>query len=146
MTVPNTNPFSTCATAANMSAGMGLAGLGKTASLTGGATAAPGTALEQLASSLAGSRAAAPSLSATFRLDCGRGPVLSLDGNDYETAVTGTLADVVRRLPVKVSLCTPGGQLSLGAGQHWLTVAPSSISTGTATSSGSGSASRTIIC
>jgi len=90
------------------------------------ATAAPGSALERLASSLAGVHVAAPSLGATFRLDCGQGPVLSLDGNDYQTAVTGTLADVVKRLPVKVSLCTAGGQLSLGAGQHWLTVAPSS--------------------
>jgi arabinofuranan 3-O-arabinosyltransferase len=89
-------------------------------------TAAPGTALEQLARSLADSHAAVPSLSATFRLDCGQGPVLSLDGHDYQTAVTGTLADVVSRLPVTVSLCTRGGQLFLGAGQHWLTVAPSS--------------------
>jgi arabinofuranan 3-O-arabinosyltransferase len=90
------------------------------------ATAAPGAALKQLISSRFGVHAAAPDRNATFRFACGQGPALRLDGKSYRTAVTGTLADLMKRLPVKVSLCTPGGQLSLGAGQHWLKVAPSS--------------------
>ncbi|HEY6787814.1 MAG TPA: alpha-(1-_3)-arabinofuranosyltransferase family protein [Trebonia sp.] len=90
------------------------------------ATVAPGAALKQLISSLSGVHAVAPDLNATFRLACGQGPTLRLDAKSYRTAVTGTLADLMKRLPVKVSLCTPAGQLSLGAGQHWLKVAPSS--------------------
>jgi arabinofuranan 3-O-arabinosyltransferase len=88
------------------------------------ATAAPGTTLKELVSSLAGSHAGPAGLSATFRSACGQGPALRLDGKSYRTAVTGTLADLAQRLPVKISLCTPGGQLPLAAGQHWLKVAP----------------------
>jgi arabinofuranan 3-O-arabinosyltransferase len=84
------------------------------------ATAAPGAALGQLVP------AVTPGLKSTFRFACGQGPTLRLDAKSYRTAVTGTLADLMKRLPVKVSLCTPGGRLSLGAGQHWLKVAPSS--------------------
>jgi arabinofuranan 3-O-arabinosyltransferase len=84
-----------------------------------------GSALDDLISSLADLNVAPASLAAPFRLDCDQGPALRLDGKSYPTAVTGTLADLMQRLPVQVSLCTPGGQPELAPGQHWLEVAPS---------------------
>jgi len=92
-------------------------------SVTGMAVPRAGTALDVLVGSLAGLNASPAS--ATFRLACGSGPVLSLDGKNYRTSVSGTLADLEKGLPVRVSLCTPGGQLFLSSGQHWLTMAPS---------------------
>ncbi|MCW2935705.1 MAG: hypothetical protein JWM19_6667 [Actinomycetia bacterium] len=83
------------------------------------------SATDALIRSLADLNPAPASLGAPFRLGCGRGPVLRLDGKSYPTAVSGTLADLMGRLPVQVSLCTSGGQLSLSRGQHWLKMAPS---------------------
>jgi arabinofuranan 3-O-arabinosyltransferase len=74
---------------------------------------------------LAGLRLAAPSPTATFRLGCGRGPAISVDGRRYLTSVTGTVADLLQLNPVQVHLCTRGGALSLPAGQQVLS-APSS--------------------
>ena len=54
---------------------------------------------------LAGLRVAAPSGQATFRLACGQGPTVSVDGKQYPTEVTGTVADLVQSLPVQVRLC-----------------------------------------
>jgi arabinofuranan 3-O-arabinosyltransferase len=78
---------------------------------------------------LAGLHVAAPDGAATFRLACGRGPAVSVDGKTYPTSVTGTVADLIRSLPVQVELCTPGGQLYLSGGQHWLRAAPTSVFT-----------------
>ncbi len=79
---------------------------------------------------LAGLRVAAPSGEATFRLACGQGPTVSVDGKQYPTEVSGTVADLVQSLPVQVQLCAPGAgsstQLSLSKGQHWLLATPSS--------------------
>ncbi|HEY2077529.1 MAG TPA: alpha-(1-_3)-arabinofuranosyltransferase family protein, partial [Streptosporangiaceae bacterium] len=74
---------------------------------------------------LAGLRLAAPSPTATFRLECGRGPAISVDGRRYLTSVTGTVADLLQLNPVQLHLCTPGGALTLPAGRQVLS-APSS--------------------
>jgi arabinofuranan 3-O-arabinosyltransferase len=76
---------------------------------------------------LAGLRVAAPSGQAGFRLACGQGPTVSIDGKSYPTAVSGTAADLNQFLPVQVRLCAPGGQLALSAGRHWLLATPSSV-------------------
>ena len=71
-------------------------------------------------------RVAAPSDQATFRLACGQGPTVSVDGKQYPTEVSGTVADLVQSLPVQVRLCAPGGQVALSKGRHWLLATPSS--------------------
>jgi arabinofuranan 3-O-arabinosyltransferase len=68
--------------------------------------------------------AGGPDPAARFSLACGRGPVIALDGRKYQTAVTGTLGELSGGLPVDVRLCTPGGAVDLGAGQHRLLAAP----------------------
>jgi arabinofuranan 3-O-arabinosyltransferase len=74
---------------------------------------------------LAGLHLAAPSPTATFRLACGRGPAISVDGRRYRTSVTGTFADLLELNPVRLRLCTPGGSLTLPAGRQVLS-APAS--------------------
>jgi len=75
---------------------------------------------------LAGLHVAVPDGQASFRLACGQGPAISLDGKSYPTSLSGTLADLIQSLPVQVRLCAPGGQLALSGGQHWLLATPSS--------------------
>jgi arabinofuranan 3-O-arabinosyltransferase len=72
---------------------------------------------------------AAPDPSAPFRLRCGQGPSVTVDGRRYQTAVSGTLGELTGGLPVSLRLCTAGGALSLGAGTHRLLAAPSSLFT-----------------
>lgn len=76
---------------------------------------------------LAGLHVATPRAQARFRLACGQGPVISVDGSSYPTSVSGTLADLIKSLPVQVRLCAPGGQLALSAGRHSLLASPSSV-------------------
>jgi arabinofuranan 3-O-arabinosyltransferase len=76
---------------------------------------------------LAGLHAAAPGGQARFRLACGQGPALSIDGKSYATSVSGTAADLIKSLPVQVRVCAPGGQLALSGGRHWLLASPSSV-------------------
>ncbi|WP_282699685.1 alpha-(1-_3)-arabinofuranosyltransferase family protein [Streptomyces sp. CC219B] len=57
----------------------------------------------------------------TFSLPCGRGPVLAVDGELYETSVRGTVRDLTERRPVEVTLCQESrtdGELELGSGAH----------------------------
>ena len=70
---------------------------------------------------LAGLRAVTPSGSVS--LACGQGPALTVDGQVYQTSVSGTLGELSQYLPLPVRLCAPGGALSLGAGRHTLTAA-----------------------
>jgi arabinofuranan 3-O-arabinosyltransferase len=70
---------------------------------------------------LANLRPAAPAASTKFRLACGQGPALRIDGQAYPTAVSGTLGELSGYRPLRVRLCTPGGTLALGAGRHTLT-------------------------
>ncbi|HUN32199.1 MAG TPA: alpha-(1-_3)-arabinofuranosyltransferase family protein [Trebonia sp.] len=93
--------------------------------VTGQAVPTAGSALEALTGSLARLNLSAGGLAAPFRFGCGQGPVLRVDGRSYPTAVSGTLSDLLERLPVQVSMCTRGSQLSLSGGQHWLQATPS---------------------
>ena len=72
---------------------------------------------------LAHLRVVAPDERAPVTLACGRGPVLTIDGQAYQTSVSGTLGELTQYLPVRVRLCSPGGTLPLGAGRHTLTAA-----------------------
>ncbi|MGW1956480.1 alpha-(1-_3)-arabinofuranosyltransferase domain-containing protein [Streptomyces sp. NPDC001920] len=62
-----------------------------------------------------------PRASRTFSLPCGKGPVLAIDGELYQSAVRGTVRDLVERRQVEVTLCQGGredGELRLSAGPH----------------------------
>ncbi|QEV06236.1 alpha-(1-_3)-arabinofuranosyltransferase domain-containing protein [Streptomyces prasinus] len=62
-----------------------------------------------------------PSADREFTLACGKGPVLAVDGRLHETAVQGTVGDLVERRPVDVTLCQEGEEetaLELSAGEH----------------------------
>jgi arabinofuranan 3-O-arabinosyltransferase len=72
---------------------------------------------------LAGLRAVTPDEQARFAVACGQGPALTVDGQVYQTSVSGTIGELSQYLPLAVRLCTPGGTLSLGAGPHTLTAA-----------------------
>jgi len=71
---------------------------------------------------LAGLRPAAPDATAQFSLACGQGPVVTVDGQAYQTAVSGTVGALTQFLPVRVRLCSTDGALPLGAGRHTVTV------------------------
>ena len=62
--------------------------------------------------------------SAPFRLACGSGPVIGLDGHNFATSVSGTLGALAGGLPVSVRLCTPQDTADLAAGQHRLLAEP----------------------
>jgi arabinofuranan 3-O-arabinosyltransferase len=72
---------------------------------------------------LAGLHPEVPVPAARFSLACGKGPVLSVDGRRYLTAVSGTVGDLIHFLPVGIRLCAPAGALRLGQGRHWLATA-----------------------
>jgi arabinofuranan 3-O-arabinosyltransferase len=74
---------------------------------------------------LHGLRRAAPQGSAPFRLACGQGPPVSVDGRIYQTSVTGTIGDLVQLRPVRARVCGNGGTIAVAAGKHQLAAAPS---------------------
>jgi arabinofuranan 3-O-arabinosyltransferase len=78
---------------------------------------------------LAGLQLGTPNPNASFSLACGSGPVISIDGRNLATAVSGTLGELIGELPVDVRLCTPGSSVTLGPGQHRLYVAPGLFTT-----------------
>ena len=62
-----------------------------------------------------------PSPSRAFSLPCGQGPDVAVDGKLYQTSVKGTVADLVERRRVKVTLCQQGrsdSELELASGAH----------------------------
>ncbi|GAB2842518.1 alpha-(1-_3)-arabinofuranosyltransferase [Streptomyces deserti] len=64
-----------------------------------------------------------PSDSRKFSLPCGKGPVLAVDGELYQTGVRGTVRDLTERRAVQVTLCQEGrtdAELELTAGSHRL--------------------------
>jgi arabinofuranan 3-O-arabinosyltransferase len=83
-----------------------------------------------------------PNPQTRFSLACGRGPAVTLDGQSYPTAVSGTLGQLAGNLPVQVRLCTPGSAVSLGSGQHRLLASPGlfTMTDMTLQSAGAGSA------
>jgi len=72
---------------------------------------------------LAGLRAATPDPATRFTLACGKGPALTIDGQVYQTSVSGTIGQLTQFLPVRVDACTLDSTVPLGAGQHTLTAA-----------------------
>jgi arabinofuranan 3-O-arabinosyltransferase len=53
-----------------------------------------------------------------FRLPCGRGPDVTIDGARHPTSASGTVGDLVDGLPVRLSLCGSGKRVGLEAGRH----------------------------
>ncbi|WP_338696201.1 alpha-(1-_3)-arabinofuranosyltransferase family protein [Streptomyces sp. Q6] len=53
-----------------------------------------------------------------FKLPCGKGPAVTIDGTRHRTSARGTLRDLTERRPVDVTLCDT---LTLPAGEHTLT-------------------------
>ncbi|MGC1288902.1 MAG: discoidin domain-containing protein, partial [Streptosporangiaceae bacterium] len=61
---------------------------------------------------------------AKFSLACGSGPVISIDGRNLATSVSGTLGELSGGLPVSVRLCSQDSSVTLGSGKHRMYVAP----------------------
>ena len=59
-----------------------------------------------------------PNMNRTFRLACGGGPTVQIDGRTMQTSITGTLDDLIDLAPLPITLCTPPGGLRLSAGTH----------------------------
>jgi arabinofuranan 3-O-arabinosyltransferase len=74
-------------------------------------------------------RLAAPAASARFALGCGQGPVVTIDRQRYQSAVSGTVGQLLHSLPVQVRLCTAGSAVNLAPGRHWLLAAPTPVFT-----------------
>lgn len=70
---------------------------------------------------LAGLSTGIPAPGAPFRLGCGRGPPVTVDGHTYPTSVSGTVNDLTDFTPLPLHLCTKRAALTLSAGRHWLT-------------------------
>jgi arabinofuranan 3-O-arabinosyltransferase len=69
---------------------------------------------------LASLGAGIPAATAPFRLSCGQGPPLTVDGRTYPTSVSGTVRDLIRLAPLPLHVCTAKALLALQAGRHWL--------------------------
>ncbi len=61
-----------------------------------------------------------PAAAAPFRLACGQGPPLTVDGRTYPTSVSGTVRNLINLTPLPLHLCTGQATLALPAGWHWL--------------------------
>ncbi|WSQ08794.1 DUF3367 domain-containing protein [Streptomyces sp. NBC_01231] len=62
-----------------------------------------------------------PKADRTFSLPCGKGPVLAVDGEVFQTGVKGRVRDLTERRPVQVTVCQSsrvGDKLELTAGSH----------------------------
>ena len=60
-------------------------------------------------------------LKAPFAVPCGSGPTLTIDGTKYETSVSGTVGDFYALRTMPLTVCTPGGTVSVATGTHTLT-------------------------
>jgi arabinofuranan 3-O-arabinosyltransferase len=96
----------------------------------GSGSGTPALGLSELSiPALAGLHVGGPAASTTFSLPCGQGPSITLDGQAIQTAVSGTLGDLDRGLPVQMRSCTPGGAVTLGSGRHDLVATPGLFTT-----------------
>ncbi|MEU6544028.1 alpha-(1-_3)-arabinofuranosyltransferase family protein [Streptomyces sp. NPDC046859] len=62
-----------------------------------------------------------PDTGRPFTLPCGKGPVVAVDGELYETGARGTVRDLVERRRIEVTLCQGGrgeAGVRLSAGEH----------------------------
>jgi len=69
---------------------------------------------------LASLRTGIAATTAPFRLGCGQGPPLTVDGNTYPTSVSGTVRDLIGLTALPLRVCTGGAVLALPPGRHWL--------------------------
>ncbi len=61
-----------------------------------------------------------------FTVPCGQGPAVTLDGFTYDTAVAGTLADVIAHRPLRLRPCADSeGGIDLPSGEHEVSTARS---------------------
>ena len=65
---------------------------------------------------LASLRTGIPAATTPFRLGCGQGPPLTVDGRTYPTSVSGTVRDLTDLTPLPLHLCTRGTALALPRG------------------------------
>ncbi|WP_328403369.1 alpha-(1-_3)-arabinofuranosyltransferase [Streptomyces sp. NBC_00390] len=63
-------------------------------------------------------RAPQPDPDKAFALPCGKGPVVSVDGQFLETRAEGRVRDLTERRPVEISLCTDGSRVALDRRTH----------------------------
>ncbi|QNP67195.1 alpha-(1-_3)-arabinofuranosyltransferase domain-containing protein [Streptomyces genisteinicus] len=63
-------------------------------------------------------RSPRPDPEKTFSLPCGKGPVVSVDGQFLETRAEGRVRDLTDRRPIAVSLCTDGSRVALDRRTH----------------------------
>ncbi|MBA2805908.1 DUF3367 domain-containing protein [Streptomyces sp. KM273126] len=66
-------------------------------------------------------RAEQPADAIAFSLPCGKGPVLAIDDELYETSASGSVQDLRERRPVDLKLCQQGAsntELDLSSGSH----------------------------
>jgi arabinofuranan 3-O-arabinosyltransferase len=97
-------------------------------------------------------RAPQPDPERTFTLPCGKGPVLSVDGQFLETRAEGRVRDLTGRRPVEVSLCTDGSRVDLDERTHTveakdagpLAVTGVTLATGTPASAAEAGAERAL--
>lgn len=69
---------------------------------------------------LSGLRPATLAPNVPFKLPCGSGPAVTLDGRSLPTRVFGNVGRLVAFDPVHVRLCGSRARLPLAAGRHWL--------------------------
>ena len=97
--------------------------LDTTAGPTGQVGAVPLGLYRLYVPALANLRPVLPDQTATFRLACGDGPALTIDGQAYQTTVSGTIGALSQFRPLQVRLCTQDSSLPMSAGQHTLVAA-----------------------
>ncbi|WP_306320749.1 MULTISPECIES: alpha-(1-_3)-arabinofuranosyltransferase family protein [unclassified Streptomyces] len=65
-----------------------------------------------------------PTAARTFKLPCGKGPSVVIDGTRHRTSASGTLRALTERRPITVKLCGSSATLALPAGPHTLRTSP----------------------
>ncbi len=89
--------------------------------MTGNAEQLPVGLAEIRVPGLAGLHTGAVTPSTKFRLPCGKGPAIELDGHRYATSVSGTIGELTGFTSLPVRTCTRGERIRLTEGEHRLT-------------------------
>ena len=74
--------------------------------------------LESISVPALGNTTAADNSSAPGVIPCGFGPTIRIDGKDFKTSLSGTVADIKALRPMALTVC--GGPVHLSAGNHLL--------------------------
>ena len=102
---------------------------------------------------LAGLNTGLPTAATPFALGCGQGPPLTIGGQTFATAVSGTVGELTSLTPLPLRVCGPRNTVVLRAGTHYLTspgsglpltVTDLSLATAQATARASATAARTL--